>query len=511
MAGGPLRADIDAFVEELLHGFDPQPARAPKVFHDPVWGTHRFWPHEVALIDSPLVQRLRQIYQTGFSYLTYASTTQTRFEHSVGSAIVGKRMLEAIAYRHPHQVDLDPLVGDLATIRAAAILHDVGHGFASHASEMLYRWHPHIAAARQETSGLAEAKASEVLSWYIITSVAFRQLLDKVNNTWGTKLNADTLAGLVLGESPDARTFLGEIINGPFDVDRIDYTVRDADYSGIKAGIDLERFFHDVDVALLQDGRLHLVLRSTHAIEQLLFTKVHLFVRLYRHQKVLAADAAVQNVVATTQALNVKFIGVDFTRVSDYLRVSDFAILTAEASGYPDPLRSLLLQLRWRKLPKRCMALTHRMLKDAKIEQVNIHKVMRLNEDPEGIRTFRDRIWEAIPDAKRPDRLTILPVFPAPPPLREASLVYILSRGETEARTLNSIFRIDEWLSTYVESHWVGYVFGNTPHLEAIGDAAVEILASEGIKIEAKAAKGILVEVQPTLAPTVAREPVALR
>lgn len=73
-----LRADIDTFVAELLTGYSPRLPPDDKVVHDPIWGTHRFRRHEVALIDSPVLQRLRRIYQTGFSFYAYPSTTQTR-------------------------------------------------------------------------------------------------------------------------------------------------------------------------------------------------------------------------------------------------------------------------------------------------------------------------------------------------------------------------------------------------------------------------------------------------
>src|SRR4029077_5116631 len=127
-------------------------------------------------------------------------------------------------------VSLHPVQGDLATIRAAALLHDCGHGFASHASEQLYRWHPNVEAARSVRDEFRDAKASELLSWYIVTSQPFRRLLQRINEQNGTLLESDRIADLLIGIPYDQRTFLGEVINGPFDVDRVDYTVRDADY-----------------------------------------------------------------------------------------------------------------------------------------------------------------------------------------------------------------------------------------------------------------------------------------
>jgi len=495
----PLRGDIDAFVAELLGGYQPR-AHHSKVLHDPIWGTNSFLAHEIALIDSPVLQRLRRIYQTGFSFLTYPSTTQTRFEHSLGAAVVGTRMLKTVAERHPLQIDLDPVKGDLATIRAAALLHDSGHGFASHASEQLYKWHPDVTAARSKRDAFQDPKASELLSWYIITSQPFRTLLDRINAEYGTAFDADRLADLVLGIPYDHRTFLAEVLNGPFDVDRVDYTVRDADYSGIKAGIDVERFFYDLDIALLRDGQPHFILRSTHAIEQLLFTKVHLFVRLYRHQKVLASDALVQSLVSAVKADGASFCGASFDRVSDYLRVSDFQII-GHNGQCGTATTDVLRRLRSRELPERCFVVTNRKLKAMGVPEAQSHSLTSLNESADGLEKFRRRIWEKIPSDRRPPLHLVLPVFPEPTPLREATQVYIAIRGELEPVTLNHVFSIDDWLSTFTESHWAGYVFAPREALSDVTRAALAVLAEDGIPIDQEAATAIQRPAALTVAP----------
>lgn len=410
-------------------------------------------------------------------------------------------MLEVVARRHPARINLDPQTGDLAQIRMAALLHDCGHGFASHASERLYQWHPAIQRAKETTDKFRDAKASEILSWHIITSRPFRELLVEVNSQCGTSLNADYIADLVLGIPYDQRNFLAEVLNGPFDVDRVDYIVRDADYSGMKSGIDLERFFHDIDISLLQDGRLHLVLHSTHAIEQLLWTKVHLFVRLYRHQKVLAADGAVQSLVSVVKSTGSQFNGADFSHVSDYLRTTDMDILGANTVSFNPELKNLIGNLRHRRLPHRCVAVTPEALESAGKPALTIQKLQLLNEDPEEMEKLRRSIWECIPEEKRPPLHSILLSFPPAPPLREASQVYILLRGQTEPRTLNSLFRIDEWLTTYNESHWAGYIFSNRDDVEVVAEAALETLAQRGVELDREISTSVRKPRTPGVAP----------
>ncbi len=92
---------------------------------------------EKALIDSPWVQRLRFIHQLQSTWWVYPSGEHSRFQHSLGAMHVAGRFAEQL---YPSLVTgcrqlregcpSFPLVH--ATLRAAGLLHDVGHGPFSH-------------------------------------------------------------------------------------------------------------------------------------------------------------------------------------------------------------------------------------------------------------------------------------------------------------------------------------------------------------------------------------------
>ena len=138
-----LEQKVEAFVKWLFEGYKTSVPSGPKVFNDALLGNQFFARHEVAVIDSPVMQRLKRIKQTGLVYQVYPSATHSRFEHSLGATSVSERYLFAVTDRASVEglgtiATLDRKEGDLAHLRMAALLHDVGHGLCSHASEQMY-------------------------------------------------------------------------------------------------------------------------------------------------------------------------------------------------------------------------------------------------------------------------------------------------------------------------------------------------------------------------------------
>src|SRR5258706_12558763 len=78
------------------------------------------------LIDTPEFQRLRRIKQLGLGLYTYQGAEHSRFTHSLGAFHLMTRELDRLSERH----SLDQAARTAA--RAAALLHDVGHGSFSH-------------------------------------------------------------------------------------------------------------------------------------------------------------------------------------------------------------------------------------------------------------------------------------------------------------------------------------------------------------------------------------------
>ena len=134
-----------------------------------------------ALLDTPPVQRLRRISQLGTVTLVYPSANHTRFEHSLGVYHLADRALDHLA-----------IEGQQAErVRAAALLHDVGHCPYSHNIEdLLYR---HTGKYHDEVHDLiGSGPVASVLSEH--------------------GLNTDRIADLIAGEGE-----LGQLVSGELD------------------------------------------------------------------------------------------------------------------------------------------------------------------------------------------------------------------------------------------------------------------------------------------------------
>jgi len=198
-----------------------------------------------ALLETPPVQRLRNVTQLGTVTLVYPSANHTRFEHSLGVYHLADRALGHLG-----------IEGRQAErVRAAALLHDVGHSPYSHNVESV---------VHRET-GKYHDDVHELLD----NGAVARVLTDH-------GLNPSRVADLVAGDGE-----LGQLVSGELDVDRMDYLVRDAHHTGVPYGtIDHERLVRELRFV---DGELVLDEGNVQTAESLLLARALMNPTVYAH------------------------------------------------------------------------------------------------------------------------------------------------------------------------------------------------------------------------------------
>ena len=211
-----------------------------KFIRDSVYGDISLNNFEVRIMDMPQFQRLRRIKQLGLINLIYPGATHTRFEHCIGTMNLGSKLAEELG-----------LNGDeIELIRASALLHDVGHGPFSHVSEGVLSV-PH-----------------EELTKYVVTKTSMRDLLEE-------KFDVNEIVDIVNGKG-----YLGPIVSGELDVDRMDYLLRDSHNTGVAYGIiDYERIISNLK---LDDG-LILDIKGVQAAEGALVSRYFMYPSVYQH------------------------------------------------------------------------------------------------------------------------------------------------------------------------------------------------------------------------------------
>ena len=314
----------------------PRPAGT---FRDPVHGYIDVLPHEKDIIDTPAFQRLRWIHQLGLSSYVYHGAEHSRFGHSLGVMHLAGKFTKRLVYnsreilmdslrwkesdfeRNAHQLILEARLGGL--------LHDIGHAPFSHVGE---------------TSLFPEGKGHENYSSEIMTSpeLGIGDIIDSQLEEWGiTKERIARMVNERDSEEVYEAGFVKELIDSAWDVDKMDYLLRDSLYCGVKYGnYDLARLL-DTFTLRVEDSSGNLQLGvdygGLHAVEGLILARYFMFTQVYFHKVRRAYDFILTEFI---KELLLEETGGDYypESVGDFLKWNDLTVL-AKAHTQADKMR----------------------------------------------------------------------------------------------------------------------------------------------------------------------------
>jgi len=215
------------------------------------------------LIDTPELQRLRYVSQLGMSHITYPGSNHSRFSHSLGVLHLMQQCVRHLKQDHPgHFKQLDE-----EALLAVALLHDIGHGPFSHATEAVFGNH------EERTLGIIKDPKSNV-------NAVLRKRAGSL---------PEKAAGLIAKRSA-ARLWQKSLISSQLDMDRLDYLRRDSLCSGAEYGnFDWFRILHTMELREreLDGGGKDVFItwpnKSRFALEEYIFSRFYMYQSVYFH------------------------------------------------------------------------------------------------------------------------------------------------------------------------------------------------------------------------------------
>jgi uncharacterized protein len=307
-----------------------------KIFRDPVHGLIRLDPDDLFildLMDTPEFQRLRRVRQLGVSALTYPGAEHSRFAHSLGVFNFAQRILAILRARyHADSKATDLIDQNAKAVKAAALLHDIGHGPFSHMAERAFG-----------TRGNHEKKTIELIT---NENSSIPTILS------ASKIDPQRVVDIVSGASEFR--ILVDIVSSQLDADRMDYILRDAYGTGVKYGsFDSEWLLNSLCIGTeptseapgpVDEWRLCLdEERGLRAAEQFIIARMHMSLQVYFHHATRgweahllclfreAAELAAKDELPTsTPELARKFfVAKGETSLADFLHLDESTIVCA--------------------------------------------------------------------------------------------------------------------------------------------------------------------------------------
>lgn len=218
-------AEIDKdFCMRRCEDYVPEPlVRLPDPVHDGVRFTDAQMSADLGrVVDCGAIQRLRNIKQLSMAYYVFPDATHTRFSHSLGVAYLMDAALQSIM----RSANCDDLGIDSALVFdciLAGLLHDIGHGPFGHSVEIF------MSRSQRRTKRNHEDFTIEFVKHGLLD---LSSALSKVHHT------RDRVLGL-LGEptklQPKLIALKMLLANTGFDVDRLDFLLRDLYHTGFDA------------------------------------------------------------------------------------------------------------------------------------------------------------------------------------------------------------------------------------------------------------------------------------
>lgn len=288
--------------------------RDKRIYLDPIHGgivLNRAKEEErllIELIDTPEFQRLRYIKQLGLAFFTFHGAEGSRFTHSLGVLHITRQLLSYL------EEDLPQVASHRTAALCAALLHDIGHGPFSHATEDIIGYSHEDWAIRILTE---DTEINYLLVKYQ------KDLPEQISQIIKKEYRPH---------------YISHLISSQLDSDRFDYLLRDSYLTGTEYGrFDLQRVLISLEVDEEHDQILVSDEKGKNPVEDYLFARYSMFIQVYHHRKNWAANTHLERILRRAKersndlgycdtTVRKWLMGEPFS-VKEYLEVDDSTLL----------------------------------------------------------------------------------------------------------------------------------------------------------------------------------------
>ncbi|MDR1056611.1 MAG: HD domain-containing protein [Prevotellaceae bacterium] len=240
-----------------------------KIVNDPVHGFITLPGGIIGkLIEHAYLQRLRNIKQTGLTYLVYPGACHNRLQHALGAMHLMSQAIDVLRSKG-HNITRE----EAEIAMCAILLHDVGHGPFSHALECS-----------------------------IVDNIHHEELSKLIMLQLNIELEGKLDLAIDIFDNNYKKHFLYDLVSSQLDVDRMDYLRRDSFFSGVAEGmIGLERIIKMLDVV---NDALVVEAKGIYSIEKFLISRHLMYWQVYLHKTVIAAEQLMVQILRRAKYLS---------------------------------------------------------------------------------------------------------------------------------------------------------------------------------------------------------------
>jgi len=283
----------------------------------PIHGLIELTPLTLRILNTPEMQRLRDLKQLGSTYFVFPSATHTRLEHSIGVSYLASKMGRKLQKIHPSLKITDRFIELLGI---AGLVHDIGHGPFSHLYDNYVKDEEEPEHEERGLVMFQEICERERLS---LTKDEFNEICKMINPT-----------------GDDVYNWRYQIVANKscqIDVDKIDYIQRDSYHLGIPHTGEINRLLQLIRINKTDRGdELTWDYKVEFDIYSLFSNRYRLHRQVYKHHTISAFDYVVTEIMK-----NIKETG--YSKIPLYKQTD--AIVTQYCYNHPDdPLSKAIMK-----------------------------------------------------------------------------------------------------------------------------------------------------------------------